>query len=197
MKKIETTNSSGFKSVYTVDEHGKKQGLYKEYFDDGNLVRECTYINDKLEGSEKLYYRNGQLQFDRTFKNGEKEGQEKYYDENGQLRLEHTYRGGIIEEAKCYDENGRPMMEAAIKDGKVFGLTYDLAGKIVAIGQRGDDELEHMERLNFKQLNNRKKMSKKLDDINETFPAVALRKRLKEAIVKEFRQAHPKKKEGR
>lgn len=41
--------------------YGKKNGEYKEYDDDGNLVVHCNYINDKLNGEYKEYDDNKNL----------------------------------------------------------------------------------------------------------------------------------------
>jgi antitoxin component YwqK of YwqJK toxin-antitoxin module len=40
---------------------GKKNGIYKSYYYDGQLCEEVNYINDKKNGIYKSYYSNGQL----------------------------------------------------------------------------------------------------------------------------------------
>ena len=35
--------------------NGKKEGDYKEYDQDGQILVECNYINDRLEGIYKEY----------------------------------------------------------------------------------------------------------------------------------------------
>jgi len=39
----------------------KKEGEYKEYYDNGQLCIMCNYKNDKLNGEYKEYDRDGEL----------------------------------------------------------------------------------------------------------------------------------------
>ncbi|GAB7140089.1 hypothetical protein RsTz2092_00370 [Deferribacterales bacterium RsTz2092] len=48
-----------------------RSGLAKSYDEDGKLDGELTYINGKREGLYKLYYPNGQTKFKFTYKNDE------------------------------------------------------------------------------------------------------------------------------
>ena len=40
---------------------GKKEGEYKLYDSNGQLLSICNYINNKIEGEYKSYWGNGQL----------------------------------------------------------------------------------------------------------------------------------------
>ncbi len=46
---------------YEID--GKKEGVYKSYFENGNIDIICNYIDGKLNGEYKSYHMNGQLNF--------------------------------------------------------------------------------------------------------------------------------------
>jgi antitoxin component YwqK of YwqJK toxin-antitoxin module len=46
---------------YEIDE--KKEGIYKRYYGNGNLMKICNYIDDKRNGEFKSYHMNGQLNF--------------------------------------------------------------------------------------------------------------------------------------
>ena len=41
----------------------RKEGIYKSYFENGNIDIICNYINGKKNGEYKLYYSNGQFTF--------------------------------------------------------------------------------------------------------------------------------------
>jgi antitoxin component YwqK of YwqJK toxin-antitoxin module len=41
--------------------NGKIEGVYKSYFENGNIDIICNYINGKLNGEYKSYHSNGQL----------------------------------------------------------------------------------------------------------------------------------------
>jgi antitoxin component YwqK of YwqJK toxin-antitoxin module len=40
---------------------GKLNGIYKAYYENGQLYSEVNYINDKKNGIYNSYYENGQL----------------------------------------------------------------------------------------------------------------------------------------
>ena len=54
------------------DKEGKVNGLYREWYENGQLERECTYKDDKKAGLYRRWYKNGQLQEECTYKDGEK-----------------------------------------------------------------------------------------------------------------------------
>ena len=68
---------------YTAN--GKKDGLYKEWYDNGNLADSCYYKNDVQDGYEFQWYPNGKLKFTRNFTNGRLDGDVKDYDSTGKL----------------------------------------------------------------------------------------------------------------
>jgi hypothetical protein len=41
--------------------NGKKNGVYKEYYESGALKWESSYVNDKRHGMQKRYYESGAL----------------------------------------------------------------------------------------------------------------------------------------
>ncbi|HXP49701.1 MAG TPA: toxin-antitoxin system YwqK family antitoxin, partial [Bacteroidia bacterium] len=61
---------------------GQKNGLAKEYDENGTLRHEIPYANGKLNGAEKVYYANGKLRRETMYTNDIK-GITRIYDENG------------------------------------------------------------------------------------------------------------------
>ena len=50
---------------------GKEEGLWKEYYDNGQVFEEIPYKDGKKEGMwRRYYYRNGQLETEGKFKYG-------------------------------------------------------------------------------------------------------------------------------
>jgi len=52
-------------------------GIFKSYYENGQLKYECNYINGILEGIYKEYHENGQLKYACTFVNGKKKWNKK------------------------------------------------------------------------------------------------------------------------
>ncbi|WP_181882443.1 toxin-antitoxin system YwqK family antitoxin [Helicobacter didelphidarum] len=108
-----------------------KNGVVKEYHENGNLAYEVEFKNGKVQGVEKTYHTNGKLRFHVSYKNGKKNGVEKVYGENGKLSMETPYknnkRDGI---EKSYYVDGDIMQETSYKYGKKNGVEklYDEHG---------------------------------------------------------------------
>ncbi|HEY9113565.1 MAG TPA: hypothetical protein VIN10_02630 [Bacteroidales bacterium] len=60
-----------------------KNGLWKSYYRDGTLWSEGMFVKGKRDGAIKSYYPNGKLKYEGTFKMGEKAGQWNFYKEDG------------------------------------------------------------------------------------------------------------------
>jgi len=65
-----------------------KEGVTKDYYENGQLKMEANYKDGKLEGVAKFYYESGQLELEGNYKNDKREGINKEYYECGQLKLE-------------------------------------------------------------------------------------------------------------
>ncbi|KAA6225275.1 hypothetical protein FMM55_03905 [Campylobacter sp. LR196d] len=58
----------------------KKEGKLKKYLDNGQLVMDGAYKNDKQDGLWVMYYDNGKKHSEIHFKEDKKNGLFKYYD---------------------------------------------------------------------------------------------------------------------
>jgi antitoxin component YwqK of YwqJK toxin-antitoxin module len=89
-----------------------KDGKYdfeyeKEYYEDGNLLKEGPIVNNKRDGRWKSYYRDGTLWSEGDYANGEREGLTKSYFPNGALRYEGNFTKGVKSgQWNFYNENG-------------------------------------------------------------------------------------------
>lgn len=89
----------GKKTIYYIPEHpeqktqqvaqeyhyknGKLSGEVKEYFPNGTLKSEGTYVNENYDGVVKKYHPNGKIMIIERYKNNLKHGWWMGYDENG------------------------------------------------------------------------------------------------------------------
>lgn len=82
-------------------EEDKMQGCVEkgEIFGGGTWA--TPYKNGKKDGVRKEYYENGNLKQETSYKDDEKDGIEKYYSKNGNLIATMTYKKGEAISAKC------------------------------------------------------------------------------------------------
>jgi antitoxin component YwqK of YwqJK toxin-antitoxin module len=95
---------------------GKKVGLWKYYYENGQLGKEEEYKDGKKVGLHKTYYKNGQLSCEIEHKDDK--AKHKKYHENGQLKEEKKYKNGKLAGLlKIYHENGKLKVEASFTNG--------------------------------------------------------------------------------
>ena len=102
------------------DKNGMKVGMWKEFYENGNLKNECTYLNDVRNGYLKEYNIKGELQNTTKYVNGKLI---ENAPELAKLDVKNSYyEGGIIKSTGTYN-NGVP--EGAFRefsiDGKITG----------------------------------------------------------------------------
>ena len=119
-------------TINVLDKDSLKQGLWKEFWGNGDLKSEVSYKNNKKQGLEivwfddpdcvelEAYYKDGMLDGPsifytkkckkdvfQTFKNGLKEGLELEYYPNGHIKAEGNYKKGNLDGYyRVYDKNG-------------------------------------------------------------------------------------------
>ena len=54
-------------NINMIDESGKKQGVWKKNFDNGNLKYNGFFINDNPSGIFNYYYKTGELKIEKEF----------------------------------------------------------------------------------------------------------------------------------
>ena len=102
-------------SIYSKDckahyEEGKKVGIHKSWFENGQQKFEYPY-NQKgfYQGALKEWFPNGQLIREFNYVEGKESGTQKMWLENGNIRANYTVidgeRFGLIGLKKCYSVN--------------------------------------------------------------------------------------------
>lgn len=121
-----------------------RDGVFKWYYDSGQLKEETTYRDDKRNGRHTTYYENGGIEGSEVYKNDVIVGVSDYYTPFGgrMLSISHAPNiasiynmssGAIIEQLSFEKEDVRDLfvnpMDMEIKDGSFYGV-----GKFYAYG---------------------------------------------------------------
>lgn len=126
---------------------GPKNGKWKEFNKHAILISEGFYVNDIRDGLWKFYYDSGELLIEEEYELGKKNGKYNSFFRNGKLmshgKFSHDLRQG---EFKVYNEQGRLTKVLVFKDDALIEeinpmftsvtpqqLTYDLPMLIVFV----------------------------------------------------------------
>ena len=101
-----------------------KYGLMKSFYENGNIAEEGYWDGQHWVGSYKFYFSNGKVAYDWNYGDeGNREGQQSYYYDNGQLMRLGTwvdgYADGLVAE---YYDSGNLRSESQWKMGRVDGI---------------------------------------------------------------------------
>lgn len=77
-----------------------KEGLYKEWFDNGQIAYEGNYINGLRNGISTSWYKNGQKEAEEHWLKGQLHGNTKYWSKNGDLQFDLSFDHGINKNPK-------------------------------------------------------------------------------------------------
>lgn len=104
---------------------GKKEGIaYKYYSYDGTLKSEISYKNDYRDGITKEYYENGKLSQISHYRQGELHGRFELFFPNGNKNVEDYYEYGLqTGPAYKYSEKGHLVLLEHYFKGKRHGVT--------------------------------------------------------------------------
>ncbi len=102
--------------------NGKKQGLTKEYYKNGQLSFEYYLENGLLQGPFKKYHSSGLVATEGRFNHGELDGEIRRYTQFGKLESIENYERGKSNGKTYYYENGKVIISGEMKDNKEHGL---------------------------------------------------------------------------
>ncbi|MEN8155786.1 MAG: hypothetical protein ABFS10_02455 [Bacteroidota bacterium] len=106
--------------VNRKDKQGRKQGTYREYYENGKMKTEEHYLDDQLHGYYREFDGRGELVMAMRYERGQIMEE---YDED--LRE-------LLDMKSTYDEQGRVIFTGAYKEGVPVGIHrfYDTAGVV-------------------------------------------------------------------
>lgn len=101
----------------------EKSGKWTEYFENGNIRSEVTYLRGEPNGYVRLYYDNGKLKEEGVWQNYHWVGNYKMFYESGKMQYYfHFHKDGKREDGQIYFyEDGSIMIEGEWKDGQENG----------------------------------------------------------------------------
>lgn len=65
--------------------NGKREGLWRSYYEDGKQWSETTFRNGVKNGRTRTYYENGMMRYSGQYKDDERVGVWKFYNDKGAL----------------------------------------------------------------------------------------------------------------
>jgi len=111
-------HSNGHRWFSGEYEHGKRVGLWQEFWSDGSPRFAGTYKNDVLDGIEYWYQPGGAVEWVVERRGGVRVGVERWYWPNGVLRREGPFVDGEKDGVfSSWDEEGRPTMTTTYRRG--------------------------------------------------------------------------------
>lgn len=99
---------------------GKKNGVWKEYFCNGNLKNIITFVGGRPCGEAIMFFENGQVSEKGVYKNNRWVGKYELFFENGQVQHHFNFneKGKREGEQTYYYPNGQIWMKGNYKDGQ-------------------------------------------------------------------------------
>jgi antitoxin component YwqK of YwqJK toxin-antitoxin module len=103
--------------------NGKEEGWCYQWHPGKVKMEERFYSQGKKEGLHKGWWQNGQLKFVYQFTNNEHHGAAKEYNINGMLYRSFNYKEGHEDGLQqMWWEDGRPRANYVVKNGEQYGL---------------------------------------------------------------------------
>lgn len=105
----------------------KKNGIWKEYFCNGNTKNKITFQNGRPDGYAIMYHENGKISEEGTWKTNKWVGNYKLYYDNGNVQQEFTFNPAGKREGpqKYYYEDGTTQIEGNWQSGKESGTVTE------------------------------------------------------------------------
>jgi antitoxin component YwqK of YwqJK toxin-antitoxin module len=120
-------------TINILDQDSLRQGVWKEFWSNGDLKEEVIYKNGKKQGLEIMWFDNPDcVKQESYYKNGVLDGPSIYYSKKCKKDFFETYKKGIKEGLELsYYANGNVKAEGYYKKGNLDGYyrVYDKKGK--------------------------------------------------------------------
>jgi len=101
---------------------GKENGKAIGFYNSGEKLLECMYVDGQKQGIYQHWWPNGNLRYLFSFQRGKYQGKQLVYYPNGKLQGEKYYWTGKEEgPQKIWDSTGRLISNYAVKNNSVYG----------------------------------------------------------------------------
>lgn len=120
---------------YYINSKNQKNGLYREYYENGRVKYFYFYVSNLLNGEQREYYDNGNLRALAYYKKSKPDSIVKWYYPNGVLQSE-SFRleGQLFGGQKEYSSDGRLKDMYFMKNDsdQLFSFDFNDEGKIIS-----------------------------------------------------------------
>ena len=116
-----------------TDKKGMKQGVWKKTYENGNLMYEGTFKNDKPVGEFRRYYETGALKIVQIYESGDR-SKVTIYDTDGKtITVEGSYKGKEKDAEWTYYVDGKVSLIEVYNNGKKNGVSkiYSKEGVLI------------------------------------------------------------------
>jgi len=121
-----TRHKNGVIDKQGMMKNGKRDGLWKSFYEDGTPWSETTFKDGIKNGKTTTWHPNGQKRYDGFYTNDTESGKWTFYDEKGNITQQGDYESG---KWIFYYENGKISQKRDDKSGK--STYYDENGKVI------------------------------------------------------------------
>lgn len=121
--------------INRYNKRGEKEGLWKEFYDNGNVKEEKNYSDGKLDGYFKIYNKEGKLIETLFYNQGEIDLENENYEMDIELREDYDKDDNLIFQGSY--KNNIPIGVHRYFDKKgnvVNSKTYNVYGKVISEG---------------------------------------------------------------
>jgi antitoxin component YwqK of YwqJK toxin-antitoxin module len=121
---------------------GKRVGLWRRYWPNGNTMSEITYQMGRPRGGYKTYYPSGKVEEQGSWDLDRNIGKFQRYHPNGKLAQDFVFneQGVRDGEQKYYHENGQLAVQVSVEEGREDGTLkrYTADGQLQQMAQFND-----------------------------------------------------------
>ncbi|HRW85781.1 MAG TPA: hypothetical protein P5180_10145 [Bacteroidales bacterium] len=119
-----------------IDEAGNRNGTWKDFYPDGNVMAEGSYNDNRRTGLWKFYTASGKTEQTGFYNNGRPDGLWKWYYENGSILREEEYFQGLRDgEYTEFSSEGEIIGQGRYSDGERNGDWKFKTGDIIEEGK--------------------------------------------------------------
>lgn len=107
---------------YQITKDSVKNGIYKAFYESGDLFEESNFIDGIQEGQRTIFYESGGKEIEEMYKSSLLNGDYKVYYESGKLKIEALYVNNEIKgKLKKYYETGQLMEDVSYSNNEENG----------------------------------------------------------------------------
>lgn len=120
---LQIVNQEGGSRTEIPYEDGKRSGVEKTFYPNGEIAVEAPWTDGEQDGSVTFYYENGSVQSTLPFYRGKREGVHQTFFDNGARQGAENYRGDMLNGvSEFWRQDGSPDMTLAYRDDKLDGI---------------------------------------------------------------------------